>query len=277
MIMNEVVSQAIDYILQHIEEEITIEDVAAYCHFSKYYFSRMFKLETGESLYAFIKRIRIEQSAFKLKVERDRSITEIGCEYGYTPSNYSSVFRQHRNSSPADFRKGIIDNSLKHPFFQICSHPILTLEECKQHITIETYPDIKVIYERMKGSYHYMGITWCEFVQKYKQYFTDDTIMIERTYDDPSITDQDNCLYDLCLSVSNDCTLENTTIISGGKFAVYHFEGAAVDIYCAYQSIFLVWFPQSHYRIDERYGYDIYRNINEETGIFLMDLCIPIK
>ena len=42
MITNEIINQAIDYILQHIEEALTLEDVASYCHFSKFYFSRLF-------------------------------------------------------------------------------------------------------------------------------------------------------------------------------------------------------------------------------------------
>lgn len=39
MITNELVIQSIDYIIQHLDEGISIEDVADYCHLSKYYFS----------------------------------------------------------------------------------------------------------------------------------------------------------------------------------------------------------------------------------------------
>ncbi|HOO78751.1 MAG TPA: AraC family transcriptional regulator [Lachnospiraceae bacterium] len=56
----EIVNQAISYIMEHIEEEIALEDVAEYCHFSKFYFSRIFKDKTGESVYAFIKRMKLE-------------------------------------------------------------------------------------------------------------------------------------------------------------------------------------------------------------------------
>ena len=105
MITKEAVNQAIDYILQHIGEELTLEDVAGYCHFSKYYFSRLFKEQTGESVYGFIKRVKLEQSAFRLKTEQDRRITEIGADYGYSSSNYSSAFRQHYRMAPIDFRK----------------------------------------------------------------------------------------------------------------------------------------------------------------------------
>lgn len=33
MITNESVNQAIDYILRHMEEDVTLDDVAEYCHF----------------------------------------------------------------------------------------------------------------------------------------------------------------------------------------------------------------------------------------------------
>ena len=90
MITNKLVNQSIDYIMQHLEEEITVEDVANHCHFSKFYFSRMFKQETGESVYAFIKRLKMDQSALRLKIEKEKSITDIGEGYGYSSSNYSS-------------------------------------------------------------------------------------------------------------------------------------------------------------------------------------------
>ena len=79
MITNESINRAIDYILLHIED-VTLEEVASYCHFSKYYFCRLFKAQTGESVHSFIKRVRLEQSAFRLKVEQERSITEIGAD-----------------------------------------------------------------------------------------------------------------------------------------------------------------------------------------------------
>ena len=41
MIENEVINEAISYIMMHITEEISVEDVAEHCHFSKFHFSRM--------------------------------------------------------------------------------------------------------------------------------------------------------------------------------------------------------------------------------------------
>lgn len=70
IIKKSLINKSIEYILQHIHEDISIEDVANYCNFSKYYFSRMFKEETEVSIYAFIKRMRMDQSSVSLKVEK---------------------------------------------------------------------------------------------------------------------------------------------------------------------------------------------------------------
>ncbi len=61
--MKNVIDQSIDFILEHLDENITVKDVAGQFHFSESYFSRIFKAETGESVYAFMKRLKMDQSA----------------------------------------------------------------------------------------------------------------------------------------------------------------------------------------------------------------------
>ena len=277
MITNEMINRSIDYIMQHLDEEITIEDVARHCHFSKYYFSRIFKAETGESLYAFIKRLKMEQSALKIKIEKDKSITDIGLDYGYSPSNYSSAFKKHHSLSPAEFRKGINRSFVTHPFFPDKLAKFKTFEAYQNQVSIAQLDDFTVIYERHIGNYIELSQNWCAFTEKYESYFTENTLLIERSYDDPSITDLDQCLYDVCMTVEKTCTLENVTIIKGGKYAIYRFEGYIQEIFAAFQGLFNVWLPQSGYEMDERYGLDIYRSVDSENGYVVMDLCIPVR
>ena len=74
-IRREVINEAISYIFDHIDEDITVDDVARHCAYSKYHLTRMFKEDTDEALYQFIKRIKLERSAWRLKVEKGISIT----------------------------------------------------------------------------------------------------------------------------------------------------------------------------------------------------------
>jgi len=263
--------------LQHLDDEITVADVADYCHFSKYYFSRVFKAETGESLYAFIKRLKMEQSALRLKIQKDKSITSIGINYGYDSANFSSVFKKHLRISPAQFRKIVNTTNPPHPLFPDRPGRYKSFDELDRQIALQELDDFFVIYERRIGNYIDLGENWCDFTEKYKEFLTEDTLLIERSYDDPTITNVDQCLYDICMTVDKGCCLDNVMTIRGGKFAVYRFEGAIAEIFFAYQGIFTHWLPYSRYEMDERYGLDIYRAVDEENMQVVMDLCIPVK
>ena len=278
MITSEAVNRAIDYILEHLEEDLSLEQVAAHCHFSKYYFSRLFKAQTGESVYGFIKRARLEQSAFRLKTEKDRPITDIGADYGYSSSNYSSAFRLRYHMTPISFRRQSYGLSMEHPFFHHENWHTETFEECHGKVRVGNVPDFRVIYERRFGSYEGLSAQWNRFTMKYRKYFTENTLFLERTYDDPAVTENANCLCDLCMTVGEDCPLENTTIIQGGKCAVYRFKGHAKHIYGAYQTLFLVWLPRTAYRLDQgRSLFDIYRVVDGNTLYMELDICLPVK
>lgn len=296
MIENQIINKAIDFIFSHIDEELSVEQIADFCGYSKFYLGRLFKAETGESIYGFIKRCRVEQSAWRIKVEQGRSITEISGDYGYSASNYATLFRDHFEKTPAEFRRKIVEESIAHPFYHGVENKLESFEECCKKISVEYLLDYFVLYERRKGNYHNLEDDWCEFMEHYKDFVTPQTIFIERTINDPSITNPDECLYEVCMTVDkNDPRLEvqktaaagitsragtlnapNTMILEGGKFAVYHYKGFPQMIYSAIQSFFCSWLTQTGNKVDNRSGFDIYRKMDDETLYMELDICIPI-
>jgi AraC family transcriptional regulator len=277
MITNEVINKSIDYIMKNIDTDISINDVAKYCHYSKYYFSRAFKEATGVSIYAFIKRLKMDYSAIMLLMEKDKTITDIGLEFGYSSSNYSSAFRKHHSKSPAEFRKNINTAGLLQSHSMNEKSPFRTFDEYDKNIRIQKLEDFVVIYERHIGNYMELEKNWNEFTKKYKDYFKKNTLMIERSYDDPSITDSEQCIYDICITVDKNCTLDNITTINGGNFVVYRFDGVVQDVNTAFQGLLHIWLASSGYVMDRGYCLDIYRSIDEINKHVVMDLCIPIK
>lgn len=230
-----------------------------------------------KGVYAFIKRLKMEQSAIEMKLGKDKSITEIGLYYGYSSSNYSSAFKKHHHLAPAEFRKTVNSSCAPHPFIPEQLARFQSFEAYDQQMEIREMADLRVIYERHLGNYLDLGENWLTFTAKYQADINTDTLLIERFYDDPSITSVGQCLYDLCITVAGNCQLENVTTIEGGKFAVYRFDGLIKDIYETLQGIFNIWLPNSRYEMDERYGLDIYRKIDRENNHVIMDLCIPVK
>ena len=274
------INEAINYIFENIDEEIAVEDVARHCGYSKYHLMRMFKEDTDEALYQFIKRVRLERSAWEIKVEKQKSITEIGCHYGYSSSNFATAFKKHLNISPADFRKTSEKMVEKSSF----SHGISIdeLEGTEDLITIEQLESFDVIYERKKGNYHNLPEEWCKFIEKYEYLANEETRYIECTIDDPSITDENNCMYELCQTISpenqkvKDDDNIMTRTLEGGKYAVYHFKGFPQLLFMVYQKLFCRWLSKTGNQLDERQIFDIYRKV-EENGYMEIDICFPLK
>ena len=267
-IRSAVINQAISYIFEHMDEDITVEDVAHHCAYSKYHLTRMFKEDTGEALYHFIKRVRLERSAWRLKVEKEKSITEIGEGYGYSSSNFATAFKKHLELSPTAFRE-ISEQIVEESSF---SHGITLdqLDEAEKLITIENLQGVMVVYERKRGNYHNLSDEWCVFIDKYEYLATKDTLYIDCTIDDPSITDEDNCMYELCQTIlpTHPALKEHADILmhhfEGGKYAIYHFKGFPQFLFMVYQEIFCRWLSRTGNQMDERPVLDIYRKVRED-------------
>lgn len=271
------VDQSIDFIMQHLDEALSLDTVAAQFYISKYHFSRIFKEETGESIYAFIKRCRVDQSAIDMKLNPTKSITDIGWDYGYSSSNYSSLFRQHHDTSPTGFRQSISSASMPVPFTPERLAHFKTAEEYDAQIELQEFSDLFVIYERSIGNYVDIEKNWYRFLDKYNLLMNKKTILIERFFNDPAITNSSHCICDICMTVEQNCPLDNVMLIEGGKWIVYHFDGEIKDIFETLQGIFTVWLPQSGYNMLRRYGLNIYHQIDRENHRVIMDLCIPVE
>jgi AraC family transcriptional regulator len=277
MISQEIINQSMDYILQHLQDSITVQDVSEHFHYSEYYFNREFRRLTGESVYEFIKRQRINQSAIEMKLQKKTSITDIGEKYGYSASNYSSAFKTLKNESPVEFRKSANQMSCRNPFNEETMDTFQSFDFYNQDITIKEIPDMTVMYQRYIGNYIDLKEAWNQFMRMHIEELQSGATMIERFYDDPDVVEVNQCICDLCILSSKTYESNRTTLIKGGKFAVYRFEGKIEDIYQTLQGMFRIWLPQSSYEMRQRDGFNIYRFVDLNQNVVVMDFCIPIQ
>lgn len=273
----QVVDRSIDYILEHFDESITARDVAAHFHYSEFYFCRSFKAATGKSVYEFMMRLKMDQSAVDIKLKRREKLTDIGLDYGYSPSNFSAAFRKFHHVSPIVFRRMSNVKGKPSPFYSSGRATFDTFQDYSSRIQIRQIKDFHVIHERFVGSYIDLKHLWPDFLRRYRQQIPPGALYLERFYDDPTITRLDHCVYDICATVNKDCALENRTTIPGGTYAAYHYEGSIPDIFCSIQGVFSVWLPQSGYKMARRYGLNVYPAMPENGDTVLLELYIPIQ
>ena len=98
------INKACDYIGIHLEEKITIREMAEKFGYTEYYFSSKFKKEMGVSFREYIHQKRIEKAA-EILSSTNRDIQEISVELGYeSPSYFCEIFKKVTGISPGEYR-----------------------------------------------------------------------------------------------------------------------------------------------------------------------------
>ncbi|AKJ65147.1 Xylose operon regulatory protein [Kiritimatiella glycovorans] len=96
---------ALRFIRDHATKNIHVEDVLRHVPVSRRVLYRRFKARLGRSIYAEIRRVRVDRASTFL-IESNLPIHEIALKLGCEDSkNFSRLFRQEKKMSPAQYRK----------------------------------------------------------------------------------------------------------------------------------------------------------------------------
>lgn len=96
--------QVLDYINEHLNQEIKLADLAQLLNMSQFHFSHLFKQSLGIAPYQYLLQQRIER-AKQLLNQTDQSIMEIAFLCGFNShSHLSKQFRQLTGLTPKAYR-----------------------------------------------------------------------------------------------------------------------------------------------------------------------------
>lgn len=97
--------QAAEYMHYHYNQPQSMEQYAAQCGMSKYYFAHAFREYMGQSPHVYLSSLRL-QRALELLSGTEMPIQEIARLCGYeNPLYFSRAFSQHYHLSPSAYRK----------------------------------------------------------------------------------------------------------------------------------------------------------------------------
>ena len=97
--------QACAYVMEHLNQEFTRQDIADHVHLSQNHLARLFRRETGMSISEFILQERMKR-AFQLLTGTKLAVGDIALKCGY--ENYSyflTLFRRVSGMTPSQYRE----------------------------------------------------------------------------------------------------------------------------------------------------------------------------
>ena len=102
-----VIGRLVEYLNEHLDEDIPHDVLAAKYRMHPGYLSRLFKQEMGETLSEFLLRIKSERAAELLKSGQYK-VGEIASMVGYSASSYFSImFKKYTGYSPREYSQRI--------------------------------------------------------------------------------------------------------------------------------------------------------------------------
>lgn len=103
-----VVEQLVNYLEDHYNEKVSLDQIAENMYLSPFYISKIFKSETGDTPIRHLINIRLEKAKELLEKGYGRSIQEIAAMVGYDDAyHFSKLFKKHYGITPSQAKKGI--------------------------------------------------------------------------------------------------------------------------------------------------------------------------
>lgn len=100
-----ILRKAVEYLQEHYNEQVTLNEVAEHTFVSTYYISRMFKKEMGKNFVDYLNEIRIEKAKEMLRDIRFKTY-EVAEQVGIPDAHYfSKLFKKYVGVTPTEFRE----------------------------------------------------------------------------------------------------------------------------------------------------------------------------
>jgi AraC family transcriptional regulator len=278
------------FIQQHLDEDVLLEELAEVACFSPYHFHRIFRGMVGESVKGYVRRLRLERAAQRLK-NSVRSVTDIAFEAGYeahesftrafgdmfghSPRAYRNSHQRPKDTSPA--LNAQAKDTLEHLMGRESRSTNMKVE------IVEMKP-VQLAYVRHVGPYNQCARAWetlCTWAGP-RGLLAPGCQFMGLCYDDPDVTPGERIRYDACISVDEAVNPEGeigTQKLEGGLYAMTTHIGPYEKLSTVYAQVCGQWMPAQGYEIPSRPSIEVYQNSPEDTEPedLITDIHVPLQ
>lgn len=278
------------YVQRHLDEPLSVEELARVAGFSPFHFHRIFRGMVGEALYDHVRRLRLERAAMRLRGRR--SVIEVALEAGYdSHPGFTRAFRAAFGQSPSAFRRtrGVLPSR---PAGQVsfagAGGPVsFTARDTggrRMEANIVTLPERRVAFVRHVGPYGSGGEAWQKLFAWAgpRGMFPPRTPFFGLCWDDPEITPAERLRYDACCVVGDGAASEGEVgvqQVAGGEYARTVHRGPYEELGETYARLCGEWIPAQGREIRGAPSVEIYLNDPRSTppAERLTEIYIPLE
>lgn len=269
------------YIQNHLDEDITLDDIAKEACFSPFHFHRIFSSYSRESLFGYIKRLRLERAASEL-MWKDDSIIEVAKRAHFkNSSSFAKAFKEYFGESPSikkENLKNIIINRKNE--LEINANNDIDLGT-PEIINIES---LDMVSYKGYGACLETGYkTWDKFENELLKlgYNSTDYRRFGIARDNRFITEETFQRYEACLLMPNNLEISDKLFrqkFDGGEYAVFTHLGSYMELCRTAIGIMTIWLPNCEYTLRAVPFFEEYMNHPKdvEEKELITKLYVPI-
>ena len=227
------VQAAIDYIADHVDEPVRLEDLGRYIGLSPAYLQRIFRAQVGESPAEYARRLRLERAAWHLS-RPGATVTDVALDCGYkAPEAFTRAFRSRFGLSPSEYRQGLRSRRRERTeLLEVVRRPPSRVA-CVRFVG--PYDEAEDAYDHLRHWAEPLGLL-------------EDRNFLGIYWDDQAITAPEKTRSDAAIELPDDLRRRpgpgiQERHLPGGAYAVVRSSGRA-SVRETYEACFRDWFPR---------------------------------
>lgn len=253
------ITAVINFIHEHLKENLAIEKLAEAAHYSPFHFQKLFRQATGVSVKQYIIRLRLEHSAHALFIS-DRSIQSIALDSGFASNaTFARAFKQYfgvtaaafRKLSPAGKQQLQRKNNNTEQLIPLRGDRSLLLD-----VTVKRMPELHVAY---------LNAPFSDTSQIREQFGNVFRIahaheLLPKNVLFVGLINPHQGRYRTGIALNGESKLPKTiaqAVIRAGKFATFRLTGDVLQTVNSLYAFHEQWLPQSGYAIADSNGFEI--------------------
>ena len=255
------------FIHDNLDETINLDVLAKVAYISPFHLHRIFNRLLGETLQAYVRRLRLERSAYELKI-CDKAIIAIALDAGYKAhETFTRAFRKRFGINPSVYRQKY---GLKEKTEAFDEHEHSRWIDPNE-VKIKKLGEMRVAYLRITGPYanclapDVPNSPWQLLLKALhmRKAGLKNPKFLGICHDDPQITDKGHIRFDAAILIPPE--IEGDSLIrightEAGHYAVAKHRGSFQQLDESYSFMMQRWILSSNYRLRNVPPFEIYFN-----------------